>query len=148
MRQAAVAKRNVLGSAALEISQRMAADISSERSAGQAPTLHIRDLLLQSLADRVALRRSDKNISQPVLEDEGLAILHRIESKLIELSVDINGSIDKDDRMHIGIPREARNPTKRDENGSKYNKIESMLRYVEADDDKTGVRLVIMNFND
>ena len=148
MKQAAPVKRNPLGAIVQEISQRMADDISSGGPAGQVPSLHIRDLLIQSLADQVVLRLTDKNDSQAAPEDDRLAILRRIESKLMELSDDINGSIEKDDRNQVVLPRKARHNTRWDDNGSKYNKIESMLKYVETDEDKNGVRLVIMNFND
>ena len=30
----------------------------------------------------------------------------------------------------------------------KYNNVESILKYVEAEDDSRGVKLIIMNFND
>ena len=141
-------KRKLLDAVARDIIQRIADDVSLERFVGQAPSVHIKDLLIQSLANHSALRLSDKKVREPMLEDGGLAILQRIESTLVELTVAINRSRDGDNGNQVQLVRETRDDRKRADNASKYNKVESMLKYIEAEDDKNGVRLVIMNFND
>lgn len=98
--------------------------------------------LLQELADRLSVLLSELGTDQSLSDKKQEAIPQRADTKL--------------GRLTVGHPDEDEDEI--DDAGSrfpnlkyakpKYKNVESILKYIEREDDKGGVKLVIMNFND
>ena len=100
------------------------------------------DLLLRELADKVAMLFDDFTSAGPVRNVRVEAALQKAEGKLGRAAAKA-----PDDRE--GEARVAGNSLPNLKYAKpKYNNVESILKYVEADDDRRGVKLIIMNFND
>ena len=100
------------------------------------------DLLLRELADKVATLLGDLTPIGTVRSTRVEAALQKAESKLEKAAARASGADEGEARVaESSLPNlKYAKP--------KYNNVESILKYVEAEDDKRGVKLIIMNFND
>ena len=126
-----------------EISRGLSAELDGRTTVKRPRTDGIVELLLRQLADEV-VRQMEADSQEIATVDDLETRLDKLEAKLEALNAGEDGDDDDDD----------------DDDGSrssfpnlkyakpKYKDVESVLRYVEGDDDSGGVKLVIMNFND
>ncbi len=100
------------------------------------------DLLLHELADKVAMLLGDFTTAGTVRNMRVEEALQKAEGKAGKAAVTAPDD-DEDETRVAGssLPnlKYAR---------PKYNNVESILKYVEAEDDGRGLKLIIMNFND
>ncbi len=125
-----------------EISQSLLVEMEQDQSVERSPSVNILDHLVKRLADEV-VSQLGKAGSGNGLSDEHLeARLQKVERRLEKLAVSA-GDGDEAETAETGNRFPNLKYAK-----PKYKNIESMLKYIESDDDKGGVKLVIMNFND
>ena len=100
------------------------------------------DLLLRELADKVATLLGDFTTAGTVRDMRVEAALQKAEEKLEKAAA----RAPDDDEGEACVAGSSFPNLKYAK--PKYNNVESILKYVEAEDDGRGVKLVIMNFND
>ena len=134
--------KNALRGVAQDITRGLILEMESHQGMENSLSPDILDLLLEQLAQEMVrqLRRVGRGNG---LSGNGLAArLEKVERKLEKLAVsDQDDDEDETAEAGSGFPnlKYAR---------PKYKNVESILKYVERDEDKGGVKLVIMNFND
>ena len=113
------------------------------RQGAQIPaSVSIVDLLIQQLAEKVVALLIEASTGGG-LSDEGVeARLRKARRKLKETYFNDQDD-DEDETTGTGFRFPNLKYAK-----PKYKDMESVLKYVEQDEDKGGVKLVIMNFND
>ena len=126
-----------------DISQSMVREIEGDQDIERATPVSIVDLLLQQLAGELVRQLQETGLNKGQSGEELDARLQKVMKRLEKLAVSLR---DDDDEDEVG------------ENGRsfpnlkyakpKYQNVESILRYVDKVEDKGGVKLVIMNFND
>ncbi len=125
-----------------EIIQRLAQDMEGVQSINGSAPLRISDLLIPQLAHEVVRQLKGNRLNEGSPDEELYARLEKAERKLEKLALGVRGN-DEDEIAGTGSSfpnlKYAR---------PKYKNVESILKYVERDEDKGGVKLVIMNFND
>ncbi len=125
-----------------EITHRLVLEMESHQSVERSTSVSIIDLLLQQLVKEVVRQLKEANVSQGLSDEDVEAKLQKVERKLEKRG--ITGQDDDEDEVSAtgsSFPNlKYAKP--------KYKNIESILKYVEGDEDKGGVKLVIMNFND
>ena len=126
-----------------EISQGLVSEIAARRVADNSPTAGVVQVLLQQLADE-AVRQAEEDASEVALLEALETRLQRLETRLEKLAA-ANG--DQDDDEDEVEARDSSFPNLKYAK-PKYKDVESLLNYIESDDDKGGLKLVIMNFND
>lgn len=127
---------------AQEISQSLALEMVRQQDVKRPASAGTIDLLLQYLAEEVAKRLKQEDASNSPSDEDLEARLQKAESKLEKL---VMGEQDSDEDEAAATETSFPNLKYAK---PKYKNIESILRYVESDQDKGGVKLVIMNFND
>ncbi len=134
--------RKPLQRMAEEISQSLLLEMEQDQSVERSPSVNILDHLVKRLADEV-VSQLGKAGSGNGLSDEHLeARLQKMERRLEKMAVSA-GDGDEAKTAETGNRLPNLKYAK-----PKYKNVESMLKYIESDDDKGGVKLVIMNFND
>ena len=123
---------------AQEISYRLVLEMEGEKVPGPVSIL---DPLLRHLATEVTKQLREGVSSEALLDGDLEARLQMVERKLANLAPVHEGS--NDDTAETGGSFTNLKYAK-----SKYRNVESVLKYVEGEEDKGGVKLVIMNFND
>ena len=127
---------------AQEISQSLVLEMVRQQDVKRSASAGTIDLLLQYLAEEVVKRLKQEDTSNGPFDEDLEARLQKAESKLEKLVI---GEQDSDEGEAAGT--ESSFPNLKYAK-PKYKNIESILKYVESDQDKGGVKLVIMNFND
>ena len=129
-----------------EIRHRLAREMESSRTVELALPAATVNLLFQHLVEAASGRSTESHLGPEPIKENGPvtpsieARLEKVEHRLRRLA-----RLSRDDeqpsptRPHLHDPDQA-NP--------KYEGVESILKYVDEGDDKSAVRLVIMNFND
>lgn len=125
-----------------EITHSLVLEMESHQLVEGAASASITNLLLQQLAKEVVSQLREANVGNGLSEEDFEAKLQKAEGKLEKL-----GITDQDNDEDEVAGAESSFPNLKYAK-PKYKNIESILKYVERDDDKGGVRLVIMNFND
>ena len=134
--------RKALQSVAQEISASLVREIQDPPVTTRGTEVSIVDLLLQQLASALVSQLAEGSSSGGSSSEDLEARLQKLERKLgIMAGDDEDGD---EDEIH-GTASDFPNLKYA---GSKYRNVESMLKYVEKADDKGGVKLMIMNFND
>ena len=125
-----------------EITHSLALEMESHQYVEQSTSVNVIDLLVQQLAKEVVRQLKETNSGKDLPDENVEAKLEKVERKLEKRG--ITGQDDDEDEVdgtQSSFPNlKYAKP--------KYKNIESILKYVEADEDKGGVKLVIMNFND
>ena len=96
-----------------------------------------RDMLIDQLAQESAIQQDDVQTSTLSEQQILLQRLHQVESTLEKLATRIRS---KQGESAVGSDNGGE--------GSKYQNVETMLKYVDGSGAEGGVKLVIMNFND
>jgi len=125
-----------------EISRNLLAEMKQDQSVERSPSVNIVDRLVQRLVDEVVSQLGKEGSSNGLSEEHLEARLQKVERRLEKLAISA-GDGDEAKIAETGNRLPNLKYAK-----PKYKNIESMLKYVESDDDKGGVKLVIMNFND
>ncbi len=140
--------KQTLQDMAQEISRSLALEMGHPKPVERPASASITDLLLQYLAREVTRQLEEANSGNGLSEFGLEARLERVERRLEKLTLGEEEGIatehqDEDEPADTGSGLPNLKYAK-----PKYKNIESMLKYVERDADKGGVKLVIMNFND
>lgn len=85
---------------------------------------------------------SNGSVSHNLSKEDMVAKLRETEKRLEKLA----NSDQLDNQSEIGVSRSEFPNLKYAK--PKYQNVESLLNYIEQDEDKGGIKLVIMNFND
>lgn len=134
--------KKALQDMAQEISHGLLLEIAGHQGVERSSSVRIHDLLLPLLAQEV-VRQLEKADPSKGLSDEDLeARLQKVERKLEKLAISAG---DDDEAKMAGTGSSLPNLKYAK---PKYKNVESILKYVDTDQDKGGVKLVIMNFND
>ena len=133
---------------AQEISHSMAREMRAQQVPHNPAAAPVFDLLLHYLTCDVARQLVETSSSLDPSDDSFDARLQRIETKLEQFSLDSNGGVEEAEDDENEEAAAASNTSDRSNEQSKYAKIDSMLKYIEGDEDAKGIKLVIMNFND
>ena len=124
------------------ISQSLVTEMNRSQPLGQPASVNIVDLLLQRVAEEVVKELGKATMHKSFSCEEFEARLDTIEGKL--------------ERLAVKAPADHEDETGESTSSfpnlkyvkPKYQNVESLLNYVETDQDKGGLKLVIMNFND
>lgn len=108
----------------------------------KSASVSITDLLLQQLVGEVLRQLKEADSDEGLSDEDVKAKLEKVERKLAKRG--ITGE-DEDEDEVVGTGSSFPNLKYAK---PKYKNIESILKYIETDEDKGGVKLVIMNFND
>ena len=122
-----------------DIALGLAQELSSQRAVAERPRSKFFDLIVEEVTQEVvnALGSGDL-LSRNA--DEGRALrLREVDNKLEAIVAKIRSATQRE--IIDGSSDSS-------EEGSKYQNIESLIKYVESSDGGGGVKLVIMNFND
>ena len=130
---------------AQEISHRLTMEVQSSRTVELALPAATVNLLIQHLAEAVAAQSTESQLApEPIKENAPVepsieARLAKVEQRLRRLA-----------RPSRDDEQPSPSPVLPDLDGAKpkYQGVESIMKYVDAGDDKSALRLVIMNFND
>ena len=121
----------------------IAIGIAQELRGQRERTRSSRESIANSLVDRVAdevLERLNGGQTTSFFGDESqLQRLEHVEEKLERLTAGIRGPI---------LERLAGDESALDEEGAKYQNVDSLIKYMESSESGGGIKLVIMNFND
>ena len=133
--------RNGLRGVAQEIGYDLVREIGRHRPMKTSRTGGVIDLLLDQLAEEV--------VSELTADLKVGTATHDLEARLATLEKKLNQLAStpsaEDDEEEDG--RESRLPNLKYAK-PKYKDVQSILKYVESEQDRGGVKLVIMNFND
>ena len=167
--------KKVLQDVVQEIAHGLVLKIESPQCVEKSASVSIIDLLLQQLVKEVARQLIEANAGEDLSDENSEAKLQKVETKLEkQLTEADTGKGLSDENVQAKLEKvekklEKRGFTGEDEHedndedeaagtGSsypnlkyarpKYKNIESILKYIERDEEKGGVKLVIMNFND
>ena len=133
--------RNGLRGVAQEISYDLVREIGRHRPMKKSTTGGVIDLLLDQLAEEVVSELT-ADLKAGTATHDLEARLETLEKKLHQLA---STHSDEDDDEEDG--RESRLPNLKYAK-PKYKDVQSILKYIESEQDRGGVKLVIMNFND
>ena len=147
--------KNALQTAADDIASAMVREMTNPQGEGKADSVSMLDLLLDPLAEKVAALMTGANPPKGSARESRGAKSRRAETSLARslASHDSDDDDDDDDDDDGDDDNEVRGHKR----GSfpnlkyakpKYKNVESILKYIERDEDRGGVKLVIMNFND
>lgn len=127
-----------------EITHSLVLQIEDQQYVERSASVSIIDLLLQQLVKEVVGQLKEANAGEGLSDEDVEAKLEKVERKLAK--VGITGQDDDEDEDEVAGTGSSFPNLKYAK--PKYKNIESILKYVERDEDKGGVKLVIMNFND
>lgn len=127
-----------------EITHNLVLEIEDQQYVERSASVSIIDLLLQQLVKEVVGQLKEANAGEGLSDEDVEAKLEKVERKLAK--VGITGQDDDEDEDEVAGTGSSFPNLKYAK--PKYKNIESILKYVERDEDKGGVKLVIMNFND
>ena len=124
-----------------QIADGLVLEMRQDRPAELNSYVNMVDLLLQQLAEKVVSLLRQANSTTDVSDEEWEGRLQKADKKLGKLSFRRSGSEDVGKEQIADLPnlKYAR---------PKYENLESVMEFVEKEDDRDGVKLVIMNFND
>ena len=125
-----------------EITHGLVLEIESHQCVEKPASVSIIDLLLQRLAKEVVRQLKEASSNKDLSDEDVEAKLQKVERKLEKRGI-TDEDEDEDEVSGTGSSFPNLKYAK-----PKYKNIESILKYVERDEDKGGVKLVIMNFND
>lgn len=134
--------RRALHGLVQEITHGLIGEMENHRHVENSTSATITDLLLQQMAKEVAAQLKDRSSAKDLSDEYVEAKLQKAEQKLQKLAITDQ---DDDEDETAGTGRSFPNLKYAK---PKYENIESILKYVESDDEKGGVKLIIMNFND
>ena len=145
--------KKALKGLAQDVSQGLVGDLANHRLVNRTSTRGVIEVLFQQLADEVVRQvEATKVASVEDLETR----LQAVESELERLGAAGDGLEEEEENDVEDGDQDDEDEV--DGTGSslpnlkyakpKYKDVESILRYVESEDGPSGVKLVIMNFND
>ena len=123
---------------AKDIADGLALEMRDHKDPDTSASVSTVDLLLQELAGEVVGLLREARSTQNSSDEDVEARLQKAETHLRKL--DIGEGDDTDDTGGRLPNLKYRKP--------KYKNVESVLKYIEGEEDRGGVKLVIMNFND
>ena len=134
-------ERKIMKNVAEQIADGLVLEMRQDRPAELNSYVNMVDLLLQQLAEKVVSLLRQANSTADVSDEEWEGRLQKADKKLRKLSLRRSGSEDvgKEQVAHLPNLKYAR---------PKYENLESVMKFVEQEDGRDGVKLVIMNFND
>lgn len=128
---------NVMRVLADDIARGLVEEWQRRKAVPVPPAANARDMLIQRLTQE-PVSRLDVDPTGPFTEQQVLVLrLQRLERTLEKLAARIRS-----------MPAETGVESNSSEDRSKYQNVDSLLKYVDGSGAEGGVKLVIMNFND
>lgn len=144
--------KKALEGVAQEISHSLLVEMRGHQGLEGSTSASIVDLLLQQLAREIVQQLEKADVSKGSSNHDLEARLQKVENGLEKLVVGVAGEVEKEDGDEDEDEDEVAGAGSSFPNlkyaKPKYKNVESILKYMESDEDKGGVKLVIMNFND
>ena len=137
-------QKKILLAIAEDIAHDLVVDMQSPRGEEMSADTTMVDILLQRLAENVSELMRDVGTSNGASNEKLVARLMRAERGLSKLAAGSNGDGDDEDEVSGNGSRLPNLKYAK----PKYKNVESILKFVEREEDKGGVKLIIMNFND
>ena len=139
-------RKSLVRGMAREIGQNLVRDMEPHRTIRRSKSGGIAELLLDQLAGEVLSQLSaDSDEGEIAVDIEGR--ITRLES-LVQQIVGGTASEADDDDDEDEVDGAGSSLPNLKYAKPKYKDVESVLKYIESDDDKGSIKLVIMNFND
>ncbi len=135
-------QKKALQAIAKDIVDVLELDLLTHQGTQISSSASIVDFLLQQLAEKVVAMLNETSSGRSLSDDGVEARFRKARKKLKESGISDQDD-DEDETTNPGISFPNLKYAK-----PKYKDMESVLKYVEQDEDKGGVKLVIMNFND
>ena len=134
-------ERKIMKNVAEQIADGLVLEMRQDQPTELNSYVNMVDLLLQQLAEKIVSLLKQADSSTGDSDEEWEARLQKADKKLGKLSVPRSGSQDAAKEQTTNLPnlKYAR---------PKYQNLESVMKFVEQEDGRDGVKLVIMNFND
>jgi parvulin-like peptidyl-prolyl isomerase len=147
--------KKALQGIAQEISQGLRLEMGRQQVAERSTSVSLLDLLLQELVKEVAGQMRNGSQGNGLSDEDLEARSQKVEEKLEKAEKKLkkkleklsNRAVDDDDDDDEAQIAGSSFPNLKYAK-PKYKNVESILKYIEADEDKGGLKLVIMNFND
>lgn len=143
--------KKALQEVAQEISHSLLLEMRGHQGPERSTSSGIVDLLLRQLAREIVRQLEEAKGSDGSSNQNLEARLQKVEKGLGKLVTGVAGEAeaekedDEDEDELVGAGSSFPNLKYAK---PKYKNVESILKYIEGDEDKGGVKLVIMNFND
>ena len=141
-------RKSLVSGMARQIRQNLVQEMEPRRTVRRSPTGGIADLLLDHLAEEVLSQlRADPEEGEIAIDlDARVSHLESLVQQIVRgMGSDADDDDDDDDDDVAGAGSSLPNLKYAK---PKYKDVESVLKYIESDDDKGTIKLVIMNFND
>ena len=129
---------------AREISQSLVQEFEGNPIVESSNSENIVDMLLQKLNEEVVKQVEKAGLNRGLSSEEMERRLLSIKKRMDNLAVIVR---ETEEAEHEEGGAQGSFPNLKYAK-SKYKNVESVLKYVERDEDRGGVKLVIMNFND
>ena len=129
-----------------EIATGLVLAIERDPTAIERTTAGVVDHLIDQLGKSAVQLLHDARSAQSRSDEELEARLQTVDAKLAKLVIESTDTDEDDDEDEVDGARSQYPNLKYAR--PKYKNVESILKYIEGKDDKGGVKLVIMNFND
>ena len=126
-----------------DIALGLARELRSQRALAENPRPNFFDLIVEEITQQVVNALGAGDLAPQTVEQQRAGRLREVDNKLAGLDSRIRSAI-QGETINGSLDSDADS----DEEGSKYQNIESLIKYVESSDGGGGVKLVIMNFND
>jgi len=147
--------KKALQGVAQEISQALLLEMGQRQGGEKSSRIGLLDLLLEKLVKEVAGQMRNGSQGHGLSDEDLEARSQKVEKKLEKVEKKLkkkleklsNGAVDDDDDDDEAKIAGSSFPNLKYAK-PKYKNVESILKYIETDEDKGGVKLVIMNFND
>jgi len=130
-----------------DIALGLARELRSQRSLAENPRPKFFDLIVEEITQQVVNALGAGDLAPQTVEQQRAGRLREVDNKLAGLDSRIRSAI-QGEIINGSLDSDVDSDADSDEEGSKYQNIESLIKYVESSDGGGGVKLVIMNFND
>ena len=117
----------------------LAQELRGQRERTKPSRPSIADSLVERVANEVLERLNGGQTSLNFGDESPLERLEQVEEKLERLTAGFRGPV---------LERLAGDESALDEEGAKYQNVDSLIKYMESSESGGGIKLVIMNFND
>ena len=122
-----------------DIALGLARELRSHQVVAESTVPKVIDQFVDQVAQEVVGRLGNGDLAVPANAQRLLQRLEQVESRLEKLTSGIRSALQQESVTGPPVPVGE---------GSKYQNVESLLKYIETPDGEGGLKLVIMNFND
>ena len=131
--------KNTLKALADDIAIGLARELRSHQAGGEPAVPGVDDPFVSQIVQEVARRVGNVDSSLPSDRQVLLERLQQVESQLHQIASVVRSAFQEETTAgRTALVGE----------GSKYQNVEALLKYIQSPDGEGGIKLVIMNFND